>query len=314
MIHSTNLVISNVLIKDIPNFYTKFKKYNKNGCYYYKFKGCTFYYFLTSRSLYIITDTHKILGTITTKTSDSTRFIEKLKAVIAEVTTLTAYELKVCRIDYYVDLKLNNEEEVNEILFLLHKYSTKYKYMKQKKVYKTSIHLTTKNGSYNINFYDKYKQLQDTLGIEDERFKNTIRFELQIKSRKIKKLEKYQNIQRDIKNYFSKSLMEQLYFKTLENYFYKGDYVTLSEGINIIKKSNYTQTIKLNLIKFLKVVNILGITYTKKYFSYNAIRKYINLLNELKINPICLSDNSRFCKINNLLQQLKRIAEETYFK
>lgn len=313
MIHSTHLIVPGVLIRDITNFYTKFKKYDDKGYYYYKFKGCIFKYFLPSCSLYIITDTHTILDTITPKISDSTKFIEKLKSIIEEVITLRTYELNLCRIDYHIDLKLSSEEEVKEVFYLLQKHPTKYKYMKQKEVYKSSIHLSTKCGSYNINFYDKYKQLQEVYGIKDERFRNVVRFELQVKSRKLKRLEKEQHIQRNIKNYFSKPLMEQLYFTTLQDYFYKGDYVTLSKGIEIINKSNYTQTIKLNLIRFIKSINLIGITYAKKGFSYNVVNNYINLLNQLGINPICLSDSSKFNKIENLLKQLRKTAEEKYF-
>lgn len=313
MIDSANFNIPYVLIRDIPYFYTKFKMYKK-GCYHYEYKGCQFKYYLTSCSLSINTNTYKILGTTNPTLSDKTKFIEKLKSIIAEVITLTTYELNLCRIDYCVDLKLSSEEEINEILYLLQKHSTKYKYMKQKEVYKTSIYLSTKCGSYNINFYDKYKQLQDVEGITDERYKNVFRFELQVKSRKLKRLQKEQHIKRNIENYFSKPLMKQLYFTTLQNYFYEGDYVTLSNGIDIIKESSYSQTIKLNLIKFLKAVNLVGMTYTTKQFPYGVVRKYIMLLNKLGVNPICLSDNSKFNKIENLLQQLRRTAEEKYFK
>lgn len=317
MVDSTNYNISNVLIRDIPYFYNKFKKF-KEGCYCYLYKGCQFIYYLTSCNLSIKTTTYKILGTTTPTLSDYPKFIEKLKSIIEEVINLTTYELNLCRIDYFVDLKLSSEEEVKEVFALLQKHSTKYKYMKQKEVYKTSIHLITKSGSYNINFYDKYKQLQDKEGINDPKFKNVVRFELQVKNRKLKRLEKENNIQRDIKDYFSKSLMEDIYFRTLEDYFYKGDYVTLLKGIDIIKKSNYSQTVKLNLIKFLKTVNLIGISYVKRRngrgISHNTFNNYINSLNKLGINPICLSDNSKFNKIENLFKQLKRTAEEKYFK
>lgn len=312
MIHTTNFVIMCVLIKNIPYFYQKFKKYSDKNCYYYEYKNCCFQYYLTSCCLCICTNTHKILGKTTITESDLQEFISKLKSIIEEVITIRDYDLNLTRIDYMVDIKSSSNEEKKEIVTILHKYSSNYKRMTQKQKYETSCHLSTK--SSNLNFYDKEQQMLDVFGYAGKEYKNIVRLELQIKAPKIKRLCRKKEVPRDIKNYFTKEAMEEYYFKFLRPYFYQYDYIKISNAIDIIRKSSYTQTIKLNLIKFLKVVDMVGMTNTKKYFCYNAVTKYLDLLNKLELNPICLSDSSKFDRITNLLDQAKEVAQKNYFK
>ena len=109
-------------------------------------------------------------------------------------------------------------------------------------------------------------------------------------------------------------MFEKLYFDFLQDFFNSGNYIHLDKEIELIKNSGYSQTIKLNLLKFIKVVNITNLTYTSNYFCYNTIKKYIKLLNQINLNPICLSDSYKPTEMKNLLEQLREIANKNYFK
>ena len=48
-------------------------------------------------------------------------------------------------------------------------------------------------------------------------------------------------------------------------------------------------------------------------FSYNTVRKYIQLLDSLKVNPITINENHKIEKIENLLNRARKLAEDTKF-
>ena len=52
----------------------------------------------------------------------------------------------------------------------------------------------------------------------------------------------------------------------------------------------------------------------ERFFSYNTIRKYEKLLDNINVNPITIEDDAEINEMENLLKRARRIAEEKYFK
>lgn len=177
-----------------------------------------------------------------------------------------------------------------------------------RKIYQTSIHLANHSSSRNINIYDK--------GVESgiPEFENVVRLELQIKHRGIIRLLNKEEKPRDIYYYWGKEAMEELFFKYFEGFLYTGTYYKLRQAIKIIEKSSYTRTLKKGLISFVSIVNKNGMLGAERFFSYNTIRKYEKLLDNINVNPITIEDDAEINEMENLLKRARRIAEEKYFK
>ena len=306
---SIYLCIKGVKINQIPEFYKKFKRISENKIYKYHYKGILFNYFLTSCSLLIMTTSSKILGKNDIKESDVDEFVEKLKSIILEIVDIDIKKIKlnVCRFDYKVDVPMEDKER-HEMFNLLNKHKMRYRYIRMRKIYQTSIHLANHSSSRNINIYDK--------GVESgiPEFENVVRLELQIKHTGIIRLLNKEEKPRDIYYYWGKEAMEELFFKYFEGFLYTGTYYKLGQAIKIIEKSSYTRTLKKGLISFVSIVNKNGMLGAERFFSYNTIRKYEKLLDNINVNPITIEDDAEINEMENLLKRARRIAEEKYFK
>ena len=314
LIHTLDLTIVNVNTYNLIEYKNRFKKRFPEEIYFYDYKGCNFKYYAESNNLVVEVNVQKILNTTNPKLSDKGRFLKELNKILLEVVIFNDYNItKLTRIDYYVDLKTSNEDEKKEILKILNKNTYHYKYMKQKEKYVSSIYLSTKCGSFNLNFYDKYQQLLDVHHIRDERYKGVIRFEVHVKKPKLIRLEKEHNIPRTIDVYYSKEFMELLYWDIIRDYLHLGDNLKLTSTIDIINKSNLSYTIKKNLIHFVRCVDMVGYDKTSKKYSYSTLKGYIKKLDELGVNPICVDKNSKIEKVDSIFKRLEEISNQKYF-
>ena len=313
MIDSLNFSVQEVNKNQIYNFHSTFRRCSKDYIYTLKYKGIHFNYYLLHRVLTLSTHTYAVLGRNNVKENDIIEYLNNIETIIKEVVNIDKIDLRLTRCDYCIDLKVSSEEELKEIFILLNKHHKKFKYIVAKQDYLNSIYLCKPKGSIGINIYDKFSQILNDYNYEDENFRNVIRVELQLKKWQIRKLYKKQDIARNIKKYWCRETMEQQYFDYLKDYLYLGDYYKLSKAKEIILSSSYSKTIKQGLIKFIVDVNIYGMTPTSKRFSYNTSKKYIQLLNNLKVNPITINDDCNIDMIENILNRAKKVAEVTAF-
>ena len=98
----------------------------------------------------------------------------------------------------------------------------------------------------------------------------------------------------------------------MKNIYTGGDYYRLSIVEEKINSSSYSQTIKKNLIRFIRQINLVGITNVSKNMSYNTCKKYIEILTKLDINPITIDEHSSFDCIPNILNRVIEIAETKF--
>lgn len=314
LIHTLDLTIVNVNTYNLIDYSNRFKKRTPKEIYFFDYNGCNFKYIVSKTTLCVGVNVQKTLDTLTPKLSDKKNFISKIKNILSEVVIFKEYhKMMLSRVDYFVDLKTENEDEKKEILKILNNNTSHYKYMKRKEKYESSIHLSTKCGSYNLNFYDKYQQLLDVYHIRDERFRGVIRFEVQVKSPKINRLRKESHTPRTINSYYSKEYMKMLYWDIIIDYLHLGDNLKLTKAIDIINKSDYTFTIKKNLIHFLRCIDIVGYDKTSKKYSHSTIKGYIHKLDELGINPICVNKKSNIEKVDSIYKRLEKISNQKYF-
>lgn len=314
MIDSLNFSIQEINKNQIYNFNSTFRRCSKDFIYTLTYKSIHFNYYLLHRTLTVSTHTSKVLRRNNVKENDIIEYLNNLETIIKEVINIDEINLKLTRCDYNIDLKVSSQEELKEIFILLNKHHKKFKYIESKQDYFNSVYLCKPKGSIGINIYDKFAQILNEYNYEDENYRNVIRIELQLKKWKIRRLYKKQDLARDIKKYWCRETMEQQYFDYLKEYLYVGDYYKLSKAKEIILSSSYSKTIKKGLITFITRINYCGITPTSKNYSYNTSKKYIQLLNELRINPITINDNCNIDMIENILNRARKVAEVTEFR
>lgn len=313
----------NFLIKDVENLdfkhlvelgiYPKeFKiKKNKFECigYTYKYKNILFKYNKNFQTILIITNVHKILQKRDIHINDLSRYKNKIYEIVTEVLNTSNMKLELNRIDYCIDIELDAQLK-SRYLFLLNQHKTNYKYMKMKEQYVTSIHKSNKNGQSNLNIYARWNYTNKK---ED---KNTLRIEVQIKRAKIKKEFKDNGIVKDVDMYWSKDSFYENTIELLKAFLYEGNYCSRKRAKEIIRNCNYKDVEKKKLLKFLLMTERYGIDdiVTKKIYCKQTVNKYIEMLNNININPIVLPRIWTDCsEIENLLTLAKRTAEEKYF-
>lgn len=273
----------------------------------FEYQDIQFRYHLSSHFLSIHTNTHKLLNKTIITLTDKIQYTSILNSILIQVIiNFKKSTLKLMRIDYHIDLKLDNK--IEDYIKLLNNSLDTYNYMKKKMTYDTSIHLTTKNGKQNINIYDKGKEAKD------ENYKGILRVEMQCKKALIKgELKKY-GVTRELDNYWNTNAMEDYFFSIVDGFCYKGDYYKRKISNTIIDNSNNTPSMKNKLKEFLLEVEKNGLEKVKKSKKYNpcSINTRIQKLTALNINPIPIPSNFNYDKLENLPSLARKVAEEKY--
>lgn len=171
------------------------------------------------------------------------------------------------------------------------------------------------------------KQVEDgTATIEEaEKYKGILRLEIQHKSPKIyNENAKFENsddfkkgTRKCIDDWWSIEAMEKHYFEQLEEYLYRSDYYKRKICKKLVDESKELNT------KWKKILNkfsLLEDRYTmdgivkKKIKCEDTIKDYIKRLNKLDINPVTISAESQYDRLESLVKLARRTAEEKYFK
>lgn len=317
MIDSINFIIRNIDNLEFQRFkennisYKRFennkKNFNSVG-YSFEYKGVEFKYYKSFKNILVIANAHKVLGKKDILLSDLNLYKHRLKEIVERALGIQNTKLELNRIDYCVDLKL--DERMNIYLELLRFHRTKYKYMKTTTDYSTSKYLKTKAGKTNINIYNRYAC---TCNEED---KGILRIEVQNKKKKIKsEFDKY-GIDKDINNYWSETAMQEYYFDFLKDFLYIGNYYNKILAYKIINESDNKIKQKSKLKKFLRDVERGKMDYIfhSKEYGYTKVKNYIEKLETLGINPIPILDIYNYDKLESLYTLAIKTAKEKYFK
>lgn len=300
-------------INDIKSFTSKDRLGNENTHYRWSYKGIEFKYNTLAHIVTAITNTHTILDEKMYITlSDRALYKNRIEQIFNEIFSgmLVKYELN--RIDYCVDIKFEDDVLLEKYLILYKYQNPKFVHTKIKNIYATSIYRSSGRGQYNLNIYSKYAESKG------ERYRDILRLELQIKKAKIKKeYEKY-GIPKDLDYYWTQEAMEEYYFDFLSDFFGSGKHMKYFKAKELISKSDYSDTWKKKLKKFLKErmvqVDYKNIVKTKKTFN-----TYAEKLGALNINTLCMFEAlepffPETDGIDNLLDLARNVANDKYFK
>ena len=316
MIDSINLSLDKIYVdmNHLKKIGIRWINNKKKSVIYFKYETVNFSYYYDFKTLSLKTNTHKILVKNDITLSDKVKFVMIVNRITNEIlnTTNVLYYFKTTRVDYYVDITVDELREI--YIILLKKHKSFYKYMIEENEYDTSKYL--RSSGKGLNLYDKQQETEDKkdplLDWDYKLHDGVIRLEVQLYKPKLKYEEKY--VERTIDTYWSKESMKKYYFQFLEKYFYEGNYYHLDTGFSLIQNSNGRKDTKANLTSFMEQIINYGIDSLKDNYCYNVIDRYTKKLNAIGLNPIIIDDDYNYDNLENLLNIARRTAEEKYFK
>ena len=322
MIDSVNYIIHNIRHVDFEHLQllgiTDIKTYKRKtlNCatytdYRWSYKSIEFKFSPFFGTVLLLTNTHKLLEPkVDITLADKELFEEQVYEVVHEVFKEQIINLELDRIDYYTDVKTSG---FNEMLLYMRMYEfqmPKLGHATIKEKYLTSLHRSSKRGQYNFNAYAK------DVESNDERYKNVLRIELQMKRAKIKKESKI-GVARELINYWNSNAMEEYYFNLYRELFGYGMHMKYAKAKEIINASNYSTLWKKKLFNFLKK--------RMKCFDWKEIVKtkrtylsYVDKLKSLNINVLCIPKELESLVgdadgVENLLDKAHKVAEKKIF-
>lgn len=215
------------------------------------------------------------------------------------------------RVDYAINI---NTEHVKEYIKLFQRADKPSSFKEQ---YCTKAHRSKQlegsfylyNKSVTINFYDKEDELMKK-NFNTDGAKNLLRLEVQCNKPKTNNI-KYKNEfgTSHVKNYLRMDLSEEYINHYYDKTIGSGDYYKLSKAIQIIKDSNYTDTMKKRLIEVLQEVNLhrsIWKAREKSIYSKHSFNKYLNMIRALNVNPVTIPNSWEV----NHLENVKNIIEK----
>ena len=318
MIDSINLSLEYIYIdmNHLKKIGVKWRNNKEKTIIFFRYNGIAFRYYHKFGTLSLKTNTHKILKKNEITISDKVEFIRIVNSVANEIfnTKNVLYYFKIIRVDYYVDITV---EELREIyIILLKQHKSFYKFMIEKNEYDSSKYL--RSSGKGLNLYDKQQETEDKkdplIDWDYKLYRGVIRLEVQLYRSKLKYEEKEHYVERTIDTYWNEKAMIKYYFQFLERYFYEGNYCHLDIAKDKIQNSSNRKDTKEKLITFIKKIVDDGIDSLKDSYCYNVIDRYTKKLNAIGVNLITIDDKYNYDNLENLLNIARRTAEEKYFK
>lgn len=144
-------------------------------------------------------------------------------------------------------------------------------------------------------YFKEYERLADGDAAGAEKYKNILRTEVKVKNRHLD----YKKNVRDktLANYFKEEVAQEYFTNYIEPVFYTEDFYRLDVAIDKIKKYKpktkkdivVTNLEKKRACAFITEINQFGISEVKAKFSEKTFKKYIAIIRNLEINPLCFS-------------------------
>ena len=283
---------------DVIKRYFNPGKEGNNRVYYYNERGFKYKYYhyckgILVNTLHITLSPEKLIGEQLSDTTYKQFENAYNKRIYQLFNFIYPLELqKLNRIDYKIDYYTEHKDIY---IKLLQKTTKEYNHLKRKKNYNSSLYLSSK--SRNINIYDREQYCIDKHKSIDEieKYKNIIRYEVQIKKNKIYNNLKNWGLIDCLFNYVNIYDMNYFIDDVLSPIIYKGNYYNQYHSNKIIQE-HYTDYITLQLIELQKDISIFGVSNTRNKYSPYQFSKYIKLLQNININPIPIpkGDNIRY--------------------
>lgn len=285
-----------------------------------EYKGIVLQLYLESGVILLICNAHKILNKKDICISDLKEFERRINDILKDVVLDGIYNIELNRLDFYSDVFVPDDYIFNLYMNLLLKHRSNFLFMKEKEQYSSSKHISTGgSGSRNFNIYDKHQEQKSKgiIGAELEQWKNIIRIEEQFKKMYFKRQYKNFGILPILANYWNENSYQEMYSDLLNKYFYcPSKYYKLSIAQDIVNNNDKLSfTMKKNINKFLRAVELVGMEKINNYYNKGTIQKYCELLvGSMGINPISLKDSAKVDSLDNLFELAKNKAKKDYLK
>lgn len=258
--------------------------------------------------LYIFVDFIELLGRPTIVPEDINEILERINKIVRAVLN-RCFELELNRIDYRYDVVIVSKKARRLLVKLLKKGLDKSNYMKKIDRYKGGVRYYAKSKTNNI--YDKENERNDKGEEIKDYEKNIMRFEAQVKKPHLRYKKIKYNIQLELEEYFRfekyKEYMEKMIVKAVG----KGDFYNFYHAKKIINNSSIKDKYKDEIIEFLNYTSKKrSLSKTKEKYGRYKYDKYINILQELGINPIIIPEKEKVTHLPNPLRELISLFEE----
>lgn len=246
MIDSLDIVLVGVMIdkrylEEILGIddYTRFIDNEGKTGYSFTYKTVNFKYY-SYRNLVVKTTTHKILDKKDITLSDREEYKSRLRKIIDEVIHQERYDKSLLvQIDYCADINVG--EYLDEYVKVMNKHSSRYKQKRRRRVYKTSIQISSVSGKL-IKGYGKVACIKDKA--EEERDAIILNYKnLDIRGQKLRELE--ERTRKDIALYKDVIRLEISIRKNNLKYYYKESIKKLLKAKKLGKSKEEIDSIKI---------------------------------------------------------------------
>lgn len=271
----------------IKNNFTTVKDKYKNLIYTSKYKQLVFQYFQEFNVLLTKVNLNRLINKDIITDTDYQEVNQMIHNQFYEVFNFTDINT-LNRIDFKQDIVTEHKDTY---IKLIKKGSSNYRALRQYNKYETSVYYNS--NSTNINIYDKEQQLIDAdinNLVDINKYKDTIRFEVQLKRDKLYYIERSEGICRELQNYFTERDRDYYINKNLRNLIYNGDYYNIYHSRKILQEQ-YTNNMTEKLVELQKQISIHGISEVRKGYNQATFRNHINLLQDAGVNPILIPKN-----------------------
>ncbi|WP_139355005.1 hypothetical protein, partial [Clostridium acetobutylicum] len=284
---------------DIDLIRNSFKTVKKDGqlVYYSRYKAIDFKYYSFFNVLHTKINLNELLNKDVITDQDYNAVLKEYQNQFYDIFKYTNALEQLNRIDFKCDVITDYK---TLYIKLLKKSSDNYKSLKQYSKYKSSVYYNSK--SMNINIYDKLEQLintgQDKL-IDISKYKNMLRFEVQLKRNKLYYLERTCGMTRELSNYFSQKDHDYWINEGLKKLIHNGDYYNIYHSEKILKE-HYTNNMVNKLITLQKDISINGISEARENYNNTTFNNYINKLQSAGVNPIPIPKGEGLTRLSNI--------------
>ncbi|HAT4128285.1 phage/plasmid replication domain-containing protein [Clostridium perfringens] len=209
-----------------------------------------------------------------------------------------ALEMTLIRIDYRLDIKIENENDKKFILKAIDKFKCKYRFKKKFNKYDSCKYFNSKSVQFKV--YDKVKERKEKGERIEEYEKDVLRFEIALRNRHLNYKKNKKGFTKELKTYLNNDFYLDYFKEIFDGIFYYGDFMKIYVADRILNESTLKKKDKEELREFLidltkknnvdKVLLIANENGEKKYSDYKY-KKIINLLNSMNINPVLIPKN-----------------------
>lgn len=244
----------------------------------------------------LVVDCLKLFNVRNIGPSEAVRIIPAINDYLVG-TGLDVDDFNLTRIDYAYSHVVTDPEERECIFAMLQKCTTKAKYTKREKIYKTSLRRESKSKA--IQVYDKNAERRWRGVTARDYERNVIRTETQVLREHLKSQKRATGTPRSLKTWLTWERYRK-YIAEAWAFVYQGDFYPLETAIKMIAASDNSKVKRNRLIAFVTTIAAYDVDTAKATMkSPRTYKEYIARLDKLGVNPITIPEDYKIAHISN---------------